>query len=194
MVFMLVFSFIIGQRLYELKIAKRNENEMKARGAKEFAGDHYKWIVLLHTTFFITLASEAFLRGFMVSFLFPVLFMLFIGLQAFRVWTIRSLGMFWNTKIIILPGAKVVKRGPFRFMRHPNYVVVAMELLIIPLMFNAYWTAIIFTILNALLLRYVRIPVEEEALSRQSDYTDQFADTPRFFPQDRKHDKKPSSK
>ncbi len=194
MIFLLVFSFMIGQRLYELKVAKRNEKEMKARGAKEFAEDHYKWIVLLHTGFFISLVSESYVRGFGVSFFFPLLFVLFIVLQAFRVWTIRSLGIFWNTKIIILPGAKVVKRGPFRYLRHPNYVVVAMEILFIPLMFNAYWTAIIFTVLNALLLRFVRIPAEEEALSIQSDYSDQFANTPRFFPQDGKHDEKPSEK
>ncbi|MCF6408280.1 isoprenylcysteine carboxyl methyltransferase family protein [Pseudalkalibacillus salsuginis] len=194
MIFLLVFSFIIGQRLFELKIARRNEKEMKAKGAKEFAGDHYKWIVLLHTAFFISLASESYVRGFGVSFFFPLWFVLFIVLQSFRVWTIRSLGMFWNTKIIILPEAKVVKRGPFRYLRHPNYVVVTMEILIIPLMFNAYWTAVIFTVLNALLLRFVRIPAEEKALSLQSDYSDQFADTPRFFPQDGKYDDNPPSK
>ncbi|MGP4082143.1 isoprenylcysteine carboxyl methyltransferase family protein [Pseudalkalibacillus sp. R45] len=192
MIFFLLFSFIIAQRLVELKVARRNEKKMKARGAKEFAPEHYKWIVILHTAFLLSLVLESYVKGFVTSPFFPVLFLLFIVLQGLRVWTIRSLGMFWNTKIIILPNANVVKKGPFRFLRHPNYVVVSFELLVIPLMFNAFWTTVLFTILNALLLLLVRIPAEEAALSQQSDYDHQFSATPRFIPQEeRKHSKSP---
>ena len=89
--------------------------------------------------------------------LWPVLFIIFVGLQIMRVWVIASLGRFWNTKILVLPGAHVVKKGPFRFLRHPNYVVVSLEILVIPLMFGAYFTALIFALLNLIILS-VRIP------------------------------------
>jgi methyltransferase len=90
-----------------------------------------------------------------------------------RVWVISSLGRFWNTKILVLPGANVVKKGPFHFIRHPNYVVVTCEIIVIPLMFGAYFTAVIFTILNIIILS-VRIPKEEAALREVTDYKEIF--------------------
>jgi methyltransferase len=84
--------------------------------------------------------------------------------QLARIWSITSLGRYWNTKIIILPGSDLVKRGPYKYVKHPNYIIVGVELFVIPMMFSTYWTAIIFPFLH-LLLMTVRIPAEEKALA-----------------------------
>jgi methyltransferase len=94
-------------------------------------------------------------------------FILFFITQWFRIWCIRSLGRFWNTKILILPGAKLVSKGPYRFLKHPNYIIVGVEMVVIPILFHAYMTAIIFPILHLILLT-VRLPVEEGALKQAS--------------------------
>ena len=95
------------------------------------------------------------------------------GTGGLRVWCLTALGPFWNTKIIILPGANVVKKGPYVWMRHPNYAVVCTEILLLPLMFQAYFTAVIFTLLNIAMLR-VRIPMEENALREETNYSVKF--------------------
>lgn len=110
MIFFYLFIFLVAQRIVELFIARRNERIMKAKGAMEFAPGHYKYIVILHTAFLISFAVEAYLNGFVPSPAFPYFLILFIVLQALRIWTIKSLGPFWNTKIIILPGSEVVKK------------------------------------------------------------------------------------
>lgn len=168
MIFYIVFAFVLFQRLIELQIAKRNEEAMLAKGAYEVGASHYKYMILLHASFFISLFVEvAFLK---LTFT-PYYALLggFIVLQLLRVWCLSSLGPFWNTKIIILPGANVVMKGPYAFIRHPNYLVVCLEIAILPLMFQAYVTAILFTILNFMMLS-VRIPIEEKALKEATDY------------------------
>ncbi|WLD95409.1 hypothetical protein MOJ78_12590 [Alkalihalobacillus sp. AL-G] len=182
MLFSVFISFVVLQRLMELVIAKRNEKNMKLRGAIEYGKEHYHYIVLLHIGFLFCFITEAIWSGFTLTPFFTVLFTLYVLLQAVRIWTIRSLGMYWNTKIIILPKAMVVKRGPYRYLRHPNYVIVALEILIIPLLFSAYFTAVLFSLLNYFLLTYIRIPAEEKALTAQSNYGDDFAKTPKFVP------------
>lgn len=94
---------------------------------------------------------------------------MFLLVQAGRIWALTSLGEFWNTKIIVLPEARPIKRGPYRYLKHPNYVIVSIELLVIPLLFHAYMTAVIFTILNGYLLS-IRIPAEEQALAQLTEY------------------------
>ncbi|MFP3360072.1 isoprenylcysteine carboxylmethyltransferase family protein, partial [Planococcus sp. SIMBA_143] len=84
---------------------------------------------------------------------------IFVLAQFLRFWTIKSLGRFWNTKIIVLPDANVVKKGPYRYIKHPNYVIVALEIISLPLIFSSYITAIVFTLLNGILLLKVRIPI-----------------------------------
>ncbi|WP_138417055.1 isoprenylcysteine carboxyl methyltransferase family protein [Aquibacillus sediminis] len=154
-----LFAFLVLQRLIELVIAKRNEQWMYQKGAYEVGKDHYKWFILVHSLFFLALLVEG---DFQQSFS-PVLFGLFLVTQLLRIWCLVSLGKFWNTKIIILPGARLVEKGPYRFMKHPNYVVVAIELFIIPIMFHAYVLAIIFPLLHLILLTK-RIPVENKVL------------------------------
>lgn len=168
MFFYVILVFVIVQRLVELLIAKRNEKSMRAKGAYEVGASHYPFMILLHTSFFTSLIIEVIYFKFIVIPDF-VLLAFFGLLQLLRVWCLISLGTFWNTKIIILPGANVVAKGPYAYIRHPNYLVVCLEILVLPLMFQAYITAICFTILNFIILS-VRIPIEENALKEATDY------------------------
>ncbi|WP_019378419.1 isoprenylcysteine carboxylmethyltransferase family protein [Virgibacillus halodenitrificans] len=158
-----IFIFIVIQRFMELKIAKDNELWMKERGGVERGREHYKWFVIVHGLFFISIIIEFSYRGFPTEQFSLVLFTLFLFTQLIRVWCIRSLGKFWNTKIIISPEFSLVKKGPYKYVKHPNYIIVGIELFIIPLLFGAYLTAVIFPILHVLLL-FIRIPVENRAL------------------------------
>ena len=170
MMFFLIFLvFIICQRVAELLMAKSNERWMKERGAKEYGRDHYRFMVLIHVGFFLFLIAATLLTSRPLNPYWPFLLILFIIVQLARVWVISSLGRFWNTKIIVLPGAKMVKKGPFKYMKHPNYLIVTIELLVIPLLFQAYVTASVFFILNHVILM-VRIPMEEKALKENTDY------------------------
>ncbi|MFC4354995.1 isoprenylcysteine carboxyl methyltransferase family protein [Chryseomicrobium palamuruense] len=173
LVFFTIFGFVIIQRIIELFIAKRNEEWIKSQGGYEVGKRHYPFMVALHVGFFISLLLEFTLldRG-LSLFLIPLL-IIFAITQLMRIWVLSSLGRFWNTKIMILPGASVVKKGPFRFMRHPNYTIVALELLVIPLMFNAFITVFVFSLLNLWMLS-VRIPIEEAALSEDTNYKEVF--------------------
>ncbi|WP_046175857.1 isoprenylcysteine carboxyl methyltransferase family protein [Domibacillus indicus] len=168
-IFLMFISFLCAQRLLELVIARRNEKWMISQGGYEAGARHYPFMVALHVSFFASLIAEVVLLGKSISLAWPVWLVLFLLAQLGRVWTLRSLGPFWNTKIIVLPGAKIVKKGPYRWVRHPNYIIVTMELIIIPLLFQAYYTALIFTFLNALMLA-VRIGAEEQALIEATDF------------------------
>ena len=166
--FYFILVFVIIQRFVELRIAKRNEKIMLERGAYEVGATHYPWMIFLHVSFFVSLLIEVF---FFKSLLIPHFswLMVFVLLQFLRIWCLVSLGVFWNTKILILPGANVVIKGPYAYIRHPNYAVVCLEILVLPFMFGAYVTAIIFSILNVIMLS-VRIPLEEKALKEATNY------------------------
>lgn len=173
MVFIIFLAFLIFQRVVELFIANSNERWMKEQGAKEYGQNHYRFMVLIHVGFFISLIVEIFIMNRSLHPYWPLLLIFFIIVQIGRVWVISSLGKYWNTKIIVLPGAEVVKKGPFKYMRHPNYFIVTIELLVIPLLFQAYVTACVFFILNQVILM-VRIPLEERALKENTDYDTYF--------------------
>jgi len=169
--FWLVMGVVLLQRMGELVLANRNARLIRSLGGYEIGSSHYKYIVLLHLFFFLCLIWEV-VRGHHVSLLpdwwiFP--FSLFVLAQILRYWCIVSLGRHWNTRILILPGSKPVRRGPYRFFRHPNYLVVGIELLALPLTFQAYATAILFTLFNAWLLLKVRIPIEQQAVYTRRD-------------------------
>lgn len=173
MFFLIFLVFIISQRFAELFMAKSNECWMKERGAREYGRGHYRFMVLIHVGFFIFLIVETLMAGRPLNPYWPFFLTLFILVQLGRVWVISSLGRFWNTKIIVLPGAKTVKKGPFKYIKHPNYLIVTIELLVIPLLFQAYITASVFFILNQVILM-VRIPIEERALRENTDYETYF--------------------
>ena len=161
MVFTLFIVFLLLLRLGELLLARRNERWLLAHGAVEYGQRHYPWIVALHVLFFISLVTEYLLcsNG---SYSIPLLVLYFV-LLAFKAWVVLSLGHYWNTKIFRISGCPLVKKGPYRFIKHPNYVVVIAEIALIPLIFHLYVTAVVFSILNGLML-FVRIRKENEVL------------------------------
>ena len=135
--FYILLFLIVLQRILELFHARKNEKEMKRRGALEFGSGHYKWIVLLHVSFFVALLIEVPQLDGTFGVAWPFFLFLFIVAQIVRVWALKSLGPYWNTKIIVLPGAEKIVRGPYRFLPHPNYLVVAVEILALPMIFGA---------------------------------------------------------
>ncbi|WP_313800549.1 isoprenylcysteine carboxylmethyltransferase family protein [Cytobacillus sp.] len=174
MLFIIFVFLLIGQRGIELLLAKRNEHRMKQKGAIEFGQSHYPFIVAVHSIFFVSLIIEWVLVPGDLSPYWPIFLSLFLIAQYGRLWVLMSLGTYWNTKIIVLPEADIVKKGPYRYVKHPNYIIVMIELIVIPLLFQAYWTAILFPILNAAVL-CIRIPAEERALKSLTKYKEAFA-------------------
>ncbi len=152
------------QRLLELRLSRRNERLLRARGAIERGRGHYPLMVALHALWLLSMLIEGLLRGPGLLALWPIPAALFLLVQPLRYWSIRSLGDYWNTRILVVPGAKLVARGPYRYLRHPNYVVVAVEVATFPLIFGAWVTALVFSALNATLL-FVRIREENRALA-----------------------------
>ena len=155
-----VLTFVTLQRLIELALSQRNTKRLLARGAFEVAPGHYPFIVTLHAIWLVTL-----------WFLGPgppveiVPLILFAFLQLARVWVIATLGERWTTRIIILPGEPLVTSGPYRWVNHPNYLIVIGEFAVLPLVFGLPMVAILFSVLNGLLL-WVRIRDENRALGR----------------------------
>ncbi|PFA70091.1 hypothetical protein CN378_01950 [Bacillus sp. AFS015802] len=179
--FILFFSVLLVQRLVELYIARSNEKWMKQQGAKEYGQAHYKMMVGIHIAFFISLLIEGGIFHSGVNPYWPFLLGGFILTQLGRIWAIASLGKYWNTKIIVLPDAEVVAKGPYKHLKHPNYLIVTLEFLIVPLLFNAYWTLFIFALLNQFILS-IRIPLEEHALKKETDYNKVHVNTRVWIP------------
>lgn len=173
---------VAAGRLVELRIAKRNLRSLLARGGVEAAPGHYPWMVLLHTAFLISCPLEVWLLGrpFIPALGVPML-LLAVAAAGLRLWVIRTLHGRWTTRIVVLPGVPPVTGGPYRFLRHPNYLAVITEMFALPLVHMAWLTAVVFSILNAVILR-VRIRAEEEALSRMTEYEAAFAGRARLVP------------
>jgi len=156
---LLVLGLVTLQRLGELLLARRNTRRLLARGAYEVGASHYPLIVALHALWLAGLWLLAWDRAINLIWL-----AVFIGLQALRVWVIATLGGRWTTRIIILPGAPLVRGGPYRLISHPNYVVVAVEMAVLPLAFGLPLYGLIFFLLNAAVLT-LRLSVEAKALA-----------------------------
>jgi methyltransferase len=155
-----------GERIFELVVSKRNAALAMARGGKEYGQRHFPWMVTLHTGFLVACIAEVVLlnRPFIPVLGWPMLAIALLC-QVGRYWIIRSLGQQWNTRVIVVPGAgRVTNRGLYRIMTHPNYVIVAVEGIALPLVHTAWITAVAFTVLNAVLLLGFRIPTENRAL------------------------------
>jgi methyltransferase len=162
----LILGLVTLQRLGELVLARRNTDRLRAQGAYEVAAGHYPLIVALHGAW---LAGQWYLVVYDPSAtdLNWPWFGMFVVLQALRVWVIATLGPRWTTRIMVLPGAPLVASGPYRFLSHPNYCIVAAEILVLPLVFGLLWYAIVFSALNAGVL-WIRIRAEAAALRARS--------------------------
>ncbi len=161
--FVPLLGFIVLQRIAELLLARRNEHWLRAQGAYEVGRGHYPFIVALHVAFLVSLTTEVVLGGKAPAAWWWIPCLLFAAAQGLRYWSIATLGRRWSTRVLILPGAEPIRSGPYHYIRHPNYVAVAVELLCLPLVFQAYLTAVVFTLLNALMMS-IRIPAESRAL------------------------------
>jgi methyltransferase len=158
---------ILTQRVVELAIAKRHERELKKIGAVEADKNGYRFIVGMHTAFFISLFLEKMTLDRALNQWWIILTAIFCAAQALRYWAITSLGVYWNTKILVVPNHPLIRNGPYKFLRHPNYIGVMIELAMVPLIFSCYITSIAFTIINALVIRR-RIRIEMQALKDAS--------------------------
>ncbi len=152
------------QRLLELRLSRRNERRLRAKGAVERGAGHYPVMVAIHALWLVSTLVEGLLRGPEIPAWWPVPLATFVLVQPLRYWAILSLGENWNVRVLVVPGQQLVKSGPYRYFPHPNYVVVAVEVLTLPLIFGAWVTAVVFSILNAAFF-YVRIREEERALA-----------------------------
>lgn len=165
MTFVTVLILLMAQRFYELRLAKRNTRLLLEKGGVEFGANHYWLIVLLHVLFFVGMIVEAVVRGIHPSSSWQFLATLFLFTQAARIWVIRSMNGRWTTRILVVPNEILVSKGPFRYLSHPNYTVVAIEIFIFPLIFGLFYSAVIFSVLNGIVLLFIRIPEERRALN-----------------------------
>jgi methyltransferase len=172
--YLVLLASIAAQRLAELAITRRHTRHALAFGGIEYGRGHFAWMRLLHAAFLVCCALEviALDRPFTPALGLPMLALVFAA-QALRLWTMRSLGPWWNARVVVVPGMRIVTRGPYRYHRHPNYAAVVVEGFAIPLVHGAWITALVFSLANALLLA-VRIRCEEGALLRHTDYGARF--------------------
>ncbi|MBK8007300.1 MAG: hypothetical protein IPK23_01680 [Rhizobiales bacterium] len=154
----LLLGFVTLQRLFELLLSRRNEARLKRRGAVEAGAKHYPFMVLLHVVWLGALWLLAWDKE-------PNMLLVaaFLALQPLRYWVIATLGDRWTTRVFVIPGASLVRAGPYRFFSHPNYLIVILEIALLPLAFGLIWLAVAFSLLNAALLAW-RVRIERRAL------------------------------
>jgi methyltransferase len=153
-----LLALVALQRLAEVAVDRRNTRALMAKGAREFGAGHYPVMVALHTAWLVAMAlltapNPPFRLGWLA---------LFAVCQVLRVWCVVSLGRYWTTRIVVLPDAVPVRRGPYRYLRHPNYLIVACEVPALPMALSLPWVALSFGLLNLALLAH-RIRVEDAA-------------------------------
>ncbi len=164
MTWYLLLIVVVGlERVAELVISKRNLNWSRARGGIESGAGHYPFMVVLHTGLLAGCLIESYYRPFVPAVGWPMLGLV-VGSQVLRWWCLSTLGRQWNTRVVIVPGAERISGGPYRYLAHPNYLAVIVEGAALPLVHTGWLTALIFTVLNAGLLR-VRVRAENAALA-----------------------------
>ena len=157
-----VLIYIVAQRVGELLHANRNTRRLLGEGGQEHGADHYQYFIFLHGAWIAVIALLVDPQ----HGIHPAILALFVATQLLRLWTLASIGRWWTTRIISAPHFDRVKRGPYKFISHPNYLVVILEIAIVPLMLGLPWVALVFSILNAILLRH-RIRVENAVLAER---------------------------
>jgi methyltransferase len=178
-----LFILALGlERCFELWLSRRNAAWARRQGAVEYGAAHLRWMKLLHTGLFVGCLAEVWgLERPFIPLLGLICLLLALSAQGLRYWAIATLGRRWNVAVLVQPGIPAVSSGPFRFLRHPNYLAVVIEGFAVPLMHSAFLTAGVFSVLNALLLA-VRIDCEERALAKHCGYAERFAERPRLWP------------
>lgn len=161
-----ILSFVLFQRLAELWLSRSNTRRLMALGGIEHGAAHYPWLVVLHAGWLVALILSVPTDAAIDSLWLTI----FVMLQAARFWVLMTLGEFWTTRIITLPGRPLIRSGPYRYLRHPNYAVVAGEIAVLPMVFEQWLIAIVFSLANAVLL-YERIRVEDAALAERRTIT-----------------------
>jgi len=163
------------QRLLELRLSRRNRLRLLARGGKVARPETYRAMVALHVLFLFSLAWESYPWRIPLDARTAGCFGALAAVTALRYWAIASLGEYWNTRVIVVPGTRVLRRGPYRYFRHPNYLVIVLEFLLLPLLLRAPVTLVLFSLANLAAL-HQRIRIEEEALREQTDYERRFGE------------------
>ncbi|MCB9760835.1 MAG: hypothetical protein H6739_13440 [Alphaproteobacteria bacterium] len=182
----IAYSLLVGlvalERLYELRLSARNAAWAFERGGVERGQGHFGAMKVLHTAFLFACPLEVLLLDRpLIPALAATMTLVLLGTMALRYWAISTLGVRWNTRVICVPDLPAVDGGPYRYVRHPNYVAVVLELAALPLIHSAWLTALVFGVANLALLR-VRIRVEEDALAELCAYDERMTDRPRFVP------------
>ena len=162
--YVLLIAAVAAERVAELVVSQRNLAWSRARGGTEFGAQHYSAMAVMHMGLLAGCLVESLYRPFLPALGWPMLAAA-LAAQCLRWWCIATLGHQWNTRVVVIPGAERVSRGPYRVMPHPNYVAVVVEGMALPLVHTAWITALVFTVLNAAILR-TRIRVENAALVR----------------------------
>jgi methyltransferase len=164
--YLLLLAGTSVERFVELAVSVRNAGWAFEQGGRESGRGHFPPMVALHTALILACALEPLLAGrpFITALAVPAA-VLALASQGLRWWCIRTLGRRWNTRVIVVPGLPLVRRGPYRLLPHPNYVAVVLEGIVLPLVATGWLTALAFTLLNAVLLLGFRIPAEERALA-----------------------------
>lgn len=165
----LLIAAIVVERVAELVVSQRNASWALAQKGVETGRAHYPPMVALHTGLLAACVTEVLVadRPFIPGLGWPML-VLVCAAQTLRWWCIATLGPRWNTRVIVIPGLALISAGPYRWLRHPNYMAVVIEGIALPLVHTAWLTAIAFTVLNSVLLLRYRIPAEERALESAS--------------------------
>ncbi|GAA5060912.1 methyltransferase [Thermocatellispora tengchongensis] len=168
--YLVLIALVCAERIAELAVSRRNLARARRRGGVEYGREHYPYMVLAHAGLLVAAPAEVVLldRPFLPWLGWPMLAVVLLA-QALRWWCVKSLGERWNTRVVVVPGMPLVHAGPYRWLRHPNYVAVVAEGLALPLVHTAWMTALTFCAVNAWLLA-VRIRVEDTALGRAAAF------------------------
>jgi methyltransferase len=164
-----VAPVVAAQRLGELWLCRRNRRGLLARGGREVRPDTYKTVVALHALFLVSLSLESYPWRVPAESRTWACLGALIVVTALRYWAIASLGEYWNTRVVVVPGTHLVRTGPYRFLRHPNYLVIVLEFLLLPLLMRAPVTLVLLSLANLAVLRQ-RIRIEEKALREATDF------------------------
>jgi methyltransferase len=178
--YLILLAMLVVERIFELNLARRNARRAFDRGAVETGQAHYRVMVAFHALFIGSCAVEAiFFPHTLPSVVAWIALSAEVCAQALRYWAVSTLGDRWNTRIVVTPERAPVTTGPYRFMRHPNYLAVVIEIAAVPMIGGAIFTAVVFSLGNALILA-VRIPAEERAMGGR--YADALGSRRRFIP------------